>query len=76
MAAILHKVRVGESILSICLLYGISYERFLKLNKRFMGLSDLDGFCTIVLKPGARVAVGDSADPIDLIRILGRKGQL
>ena len=38
MAAILHKVRRGETIMSICLTYGLSYNKLVALNQKFMGV--------------------------------------
>ena len=73
MAAILHKVRRGETIMSICLTYGLSYNKLVALNQKFMGvdyaMEELDA-STIA------IVVGDSADPLDLVRIISRKERL
>ena len=73
MAAILHRVGRGESIMSICLIYGLTYEAFVKLNVKFMGISAFD---IVEVHTGDRVVVGDSADPIDLVRVVTRRGKL
>ena len=73
MAAILHKVKRGETIMSICLTYGLTYDQYLKLHERF-------GFCDMwegqSPQAGTYVIIGDSADPLDLVRVLHRKGKL
>ena len=73
MAAILHKVKRGETIMSICLLHGLTYDHFSKLNLKFLGTS---GFDMVELLTGDYVVIGDSADPLDLVRVLHRKGKL
>ena len=73
MAAILHKVKRGDTVMSICLSHGLAYDHFAKLNLKFMGIS---GFDLVELRPGDFVVVGDSADPLDLVRIMHRKGKL
>jgi hypothetical protein len=73
MAAILHRVRRGDTVMSICLSHGLSHDKFAKLNLRFIGIS---GFDMVELQPGEYVVVGDSADPLDLVRIMYRRGKL
>jgi hypothetical protein len=73
MAAILHKVKRGETIMSICLIYSLPYEQFVKLNMRFLGIGPFD---MVEARVGDPVVVGDSADPIDLVRVLRSKGEL
>lgn len=73
MAAILHKVKRGETIMSICLAYGLKYDKFIALNLRFMGV---DYAMENIDKTTLVVVVGDSADPIDLVRVVGRKGSI
>lgn len=70
MAAILHKVKRGENIMMLCLAYGLTYGKLVHLNTKFLGLQADDN---IVLHQGDYIVVGDSADPLDLVRILGRK---
>lgn len=67
MAAILHKVKQGETVLSICLEYKLKYGRFVELNPQFgsMGLRDAN-----YVYVGEQVVVGDSADPIELLNVL------
>lgn len=59
--------------MSICLSHGLSYDHFAKLNLRFMGIS---GFDMVELHVGDYVVIGDSADPIDLVRVMHRRGKL
>ena len=73
MAAIIHKVKRGETTAIVCLLFGLNYEQLRALNIKFMGLSEYD---SLNLKPGDYVVVGDSADPLDLVRIINRRGRL
>lgn len=77
MAAILHEVKRGETALSICLIYGLTYERFHKLNQKFLyGKVEDEAFIDFDVvrpKPGMYVVVGDSADPLDLMRVLERR---
>lgn len=73
MAAIIHKVKRGESTAVVCLLFGLNYEQLRQLNVKFLGLSSYD---SLELRVGDYVVVGDSADPLDLVRILKRRGKL
>jgi len=70
MAAIIHRMKRGESVFTICLTYGLDYQQFAKLNARFMGYTPDD---LIDIKPGSYIAVGDTADPVDLVRLLARR---
>jgi hypothetical protein len=73
MAAILHKVKRGETILSICLVYGLTHDHLITLNTRFLGIGPFD---MVELRTGDLVVIGDSADPLDLVRVLHRRGKL
>jgi hypothetical protein len=73
MAAILHKVKSTETMMSICLMYGLTYDQLVKLNTKFLGTDPSD---LIHLHRGDVVVIGDSADPLDLVRVLRRKGRL
>ena len=69
MAAILHKVKRGETIMSICLTYGLPHHKFTALNLKFMGVDyNMEEFD----KSTIAVVVGDSADPMDLVRLISR----
>lgn len=72
MAAILHKVRRGETVMSICLTYGLSYSKFMSLQERFL-FADWLELQAEHLAPGDQVVIGDSADPIDLLRVIERR---
>lgn len=69
MAAILHKVKRGETIMSICLAYGLPHHKFVHLNYKFLGVDyNIEEFD----KATIAVVIGDSADPLDLVRVIGR----
>ena len=70
MAAILHKVKRYETLLSICLEYNLEYHRLVDLNLRFLNLDLLDNGN---IRPGMQLVIGDSADPIDLVRVMHRR---
>lgn len=70
MAAILHRVKKGETVFSICMTFGLPYEKFVALNEKFIGLNFLD---FVEVSPGLYVAVGDSLDPLDVLRVTNRR---
>lgn len=70
MAAILHRVKRGETIMSICLAYGLTYDKFVELQQKFLRINEMD---LMRLWPGDTIVVGDSADPIDLMRVMERR---
>lgn len=73
MAAIIHKIRRGESTAVVCVLFGLNYEQLRTLNIKFLGLGTYDA---LKLHTGDYVVVGDSGDPLDLLRVLNRRGKL
>ena len=62
-------MRKGETFMSICLSYGLAYQRLIDLNLRFLNLDVLDNY---EIQPGKTIVIGDSADPLDLIRLMER----
>lgn len=73
MAAIIHKVKRGETTAIVCLLFGLNYEQLRVFNIKFLGLSPYD---SLNLKTGDYVVVGDSADPLDVVRVANRRGRI
>jgi hypothetical protein len=73
MAAILHRVKSTETLMSICLMYGLTYDQIVRLNSKFLGIDPSE---LIHLHRGDVLVIGDSADPLDLVRVLRKKGKL
>lgn len=70
MAQVLYKVKEGETVLGLCLAWGITYEQFMSMNPDF----DVTGHrYSSDLRPGERIVIGDSQSVLDKIRIDERR---
>lgn len=70
MAQVLHKVQEGETILSVCLAWGITYEEFMSMNPDF---DPMGSRYAGELRVGERIVIGDSKRVLDKLRIDERR---
>ena len=66
MAEYLYKVRDGDTVLSVCLAFDLTYDEFAKLNPDFDVLGHRYGG---ELRIGERLIVGNSSNLLDRLRI-------
>lgn len=72
MAEYLYKVQPHDTVLSVCLLFDLTYEEFAKLNPDF---STLGHRYAGDLKPGERLVMGNSNNIFDRLRVNYKRRQ-
>lgn len=70
MAEYLYKVRKDDTILSVCLLFDLTYQDFSRMNPDF---SELGHRYAGELRVGERLIVGNSNNVIDRLRMQQRR---
>lgn len=70
MAEYLYRVRKDDTILSVCLSFGLTYQEFAHMNPDF---NEMGHRYAGELKPGEHLIVGNSNNVIDKLRMQQRR---
>jgi len=72
MAEYLYKVKPGDTILSVCLAFDLTYDQFAEMNPDF---SSMGHRYASTLEAGERIIVGNSQNVLDRLRIQTKRYQ-